>query len=262
MNETVTADFYADPLVYHVLHQKGTRAEVGVFERIARRYTSRATLNWLEPASGSGRYLHELARRGHRGTGVDLSESMNLFAQSEANKLGYGKRLTFVTAPMEAFTTEAARFDVALNPINSVRHLMSDRAMLDHLKCVAQSLKPDGIYILGVEVYDNAIAQPTEDVWEGRGSGLRVHQFVSYLPAEPRKRYETVVSHLTITSGRGACRQEQHIDSVYKLRTYSQKQWLKLLKTAGWQIVACYGPTGREKPFAPIGYCLQVLKRC
>lgn len=257
------ASYYADPLVYHVLHIHGTKAETRVFERIARRHATGAatgSLRWLEPASGSGRYLHVLAERGHSGIGVDLLEPMNRFAAEEADRLGVGGRLRFITAPMEDFSVPPASFDVALNPINSVRHLMTDGAVLGHLACVKRALRPGGVYIVGVEVNPPGMAQPSEDVWKGRIAGLSVHQFVSYVPPEGRSRRETAMSHKTILIGRAPNRQERHIDSVYHLRTYTKPQWEKLLCAGGWEVAACYGPTGRAKNFEPIGYCLQVLR--
>lgn len=263
---TVTSDragYYDDPLVYHVLHLHGTKAETRVFERIARRHATGAAdgpLRWLEPASGSGRYLHTLALEGHSGVGVDLLEPMNRFASEEAARLGVGERLRFITAPMEAFKVAASSFVAAFNPINSVRHLKTDKAVLDHLACVKRALRPGGVYIVGVEVNPPGMAQPSEDVWKGRVAGLSVHQFVSYVPPEGRSRRETAMSHKTVITGRGLNKRERHIDSVYHLRTYTKPQWEKLLRAGGWEVAACYGPTGRAKAFEPIGYCLQVLK--
>lgn len=256
------ASYYADPLVYHVLHVNGTRSEVRIFERIARKHVggSEGPFAWLEPASGTGRYLHDLALHGHTGVGVDLLEPMNRFAAEEAARLGVADRLRFITAPMEKFTVAKASFDVALNPINSIRHLMSDDAVLNHLACVKRAMKPGGIYIAGLEVNPTGMAQPSEDVWKGHIRGMRVHQFVSYVPPEGRSRKETAMSHKTVLTGSGKHVQERHIDSVYHLRTYTKPQWEKLLDRAGWRVEGCYGPTGRVKNFEPIGYCLQVLR--
>lgn len=121
-------------------------------------------------------------------------------------------------------------------------------------------MRAGGVYIVGVEVNPTGMAQPSEDVWKGRIAGLSVHQFVSYIPPEGRSRRETAMSHKTVLIGRGAERKERHIDSVYHLRTYTKPQWERLLRIAGWEVVACYGPTGRVKAFEPIGYCLQVLR--
>ncbi|MDP1662236.1 MAG: class I SAM-dependent methyltransferase [Phycisphaerales bacterium] len=261
--ESDRASYYDDPLIYHVLHMHGTRAEARVFERLARRHATNAAsgpLRWLEPASGTGRYLHALAQAGHSGVGVDMLAPMNAFAAAEAERLGLAARVRFITAPMERFNVRRAAFDVAINPINSVRHLMTDRALVDHLSCVRRALRSGGVYIVGVEVNPTGMAQPSEDVWKGRVAGLSVHQFVSYVPPEGRSRRETAMSHKTILIGRGAQRKERHIDSVYHLRTYTKSQWESLLQTAGWEVVACYGPTGRAKAFEPIGYCLQVLR--
>lgn len=255
------ADFYADPQLYHVLHLEGTRGEVAALERIAWRHAEGAgrgaALRWLEPASGTGRYLHELAKRGHRGVGVDLSGAMNRFARAEAVRLGVGDRLRFVTARMESFAAGVRAFDVAFNPINSIRHLGSDRGLLEHLSSVGRSLRAGGVYIVGWELLYPGEQQPTEDVWTGRGRGLRVHQFVSYLPDEVGRRRERVLSHLTVRRGRD----EEHIDSSYWLRTYTVPQAQRVVARAGWMVEASYGPGGRPKdPWVP-GYALRVLRR-
>lgn len=257
------AGYYDDPRVYHVLHLHGTGAETRVFERIARRHVhggGTCPLRWLEPASGSGRYLHALARRGHTGIGIDRSEAMNAFAAAEAARLGLVGRVQFVTSPMEGFDVGEGVADAAFNPINSVRHLMTDKAVLAHLACVKRALRPGGVYVVGIEVNPPGVAQPSEDVWKGRVAGLRVHQFVSYIPGQGRSRRETAVSHKTVNEGHGRERRERHIDSVYYLRTYTKGQWERLLRLGGWRVEACYGPTGRAKGFEPIGYCLQVLR--
>lgn len=261
-----SADFYADPHVYDVLHRPGTRAEATLYLRLMKRHLPRdypPVLTLLEPASGTGRYLVSLAKHGHhRGIGIDLSADMNAYARAAAKREGVETKLRFLSASMERFTLARACAHAAFNPINSIRHLHTDAAMLEHLRLVARALKPGGVYLVGLELSDPATAQPSEDVWIGRERGLRVQQNVSYLPPEGRSRMEQVISHLTITSGTGRTKIERHIDSHYNLRTYTHTQWQTLLRKAGYEIVAAYGASGRPKVLhsCTLGYFLWMLR--
>ena len=257
---------YADPLVYDVLHRPGTAGEVRGLIRLAERSLERdGPFHWLEPASGTGRYLIELGRQGHSGLGLDLSDSMNAFARETAAAAGLAARVRFRTSRMERFTLSRAgpdargRFDVAFCPINSLRHLHSDRAMLGHFAGVGRALRPGGVYLVGLEVMEPACAAPTEDVWTGRAKGLRVHQFVSYLPPEADSRREQVVSHLTISHARPP--RVEHRDSRYALRTYTLAQWTGLVERAGWRVMATADADGRVTSPRAIGYQLWVLAR-
>lgn len=257
---------YADPLIYEVLHQPGTRGEAIRIERIARRHAgvSDGPMTFLEPASGTGRYLLALAERGHRGVGVDLSAAMVRFARKRARAHGHATSLSYIAAPMEGFVLPRrwrGKVDAAFNPINSIRHLMDDVALLAHIEAVRAALRPGGVYVVGIELAGPRYAQPTEDVWVGRdrAAGMSVQQNVSYVPPGKGGRAEVVTSHLTVRDGPRGRRRERHFDDRYELRTYSRRQWFELLGRAGWRLAAAYNGRGEAVKVASIGYRLQVL---
>lgn len=264
--EVTSKGLYADPLIYEVLHQPGTRGEAIHIERIARRHVGvgDGPMTFLEPASGTGRYLLALAERGHRGVGVDLSAAMVRFARRRAREQGQAARLSYIAAAMERFTLPRrwrGRVDAAFNPINSIRHLMDDASMLAHFDAVRAALRPGGVYVVGIELSNQRYAQPTEDVWRGRdrAAGLSVQQNVSYVPPGRGGRAEVVTSHLTVRDRHRDARRVRHFDDRYELRTYSRPQWMTLLKAAGWSLVAAYNGRGEAVKVASIGYRLQVL---
>lgn len=273
--------FYSDAALYHLLHEGDTAREVLALERIAKRHVGRGVLRWLEPACGTGRHLVELAARGHSGVGIDISRPMlehaRMLARSGASrreKAGRGarernaRRLRFVDAPMEAFDVGAGRFDVAFVLVNSIRHLMSDALMFDHLRCVARALRPGGVYVVGIECVVAGWDQASEDVWHARGrltgakaAGpvVRATQLVSYVP-EPRRRVERVLSQVTLRSGRGALTTERFSEASYELRTYTLAQWRRLLARAGWEVVEVCRSTGGVRAARAHGYALYVLR--
>lgn len=251
MPETHNHDWYDFPRWYDILHAPGTKKEVAGLWRLARRFNPtphRRGQNprWLEPACGSGRYLIAAVTRGVRGLGIDLNPRMIRYAKersrlapsdsgSAAFRVGDMTRLSL--KPIE-------KADFAFCLINSARHLMSDRAMLDHLDCVARALRPGGVYALGLSMTAYAHEFASEDVWVGRREGVRVHQLVQYLPPDETRRRERVISHLSITGSEG----EHHIDSVYDLRSYSGEQWGRLLARSAMECIGVVDELGDDLP--------------
>ena len=248
--ESTTADFYADPEIYDVLHAPGTRDDVSALLRTVRRLIpGRRPLRLLEPACGSGRFVLELASRGHACTGFDLSPVMVNYAKARARQHGLASAARFFAGDMRTFAQgrRLGRFDAAFNLINSIRHLSSDIAMIDHLRQVRSVLRPGGVYLVGLSLCAYGFESETEDVWRGRRGPLSVSQVVQYLPPPGRRgraRDERVVSHMTVTR-RG--HPSVHVDSTYSLRGYSLAQWRMVTARAGMAPVACLASDGRRE---------------
>ena len=261
--EPRTADFYADPHVYDVLHAPGTRDDVASLLRIIRRFVpGREPLRLLEPACGSGRLAIELAARGHACTGFDLSPVMVRYAKARAKERGVGRLATFFAGDMRTFAARRRLrpFDAAFIPINSIRHLPSDTAMIDHLRQVRSVLRPGGVYLVGLSLCAYGLESETEDVWRGRRGGVSVSQVVQYLPpagSRDSHRNERVVSHMTVIR-RG--HEPVHVDSAYVLRGYDLAQWRAITARAGMPIVGCVASDGRRecRPAEP-GYFVFAL---
>jgi hypothetical protein len=137
---------------------------------------------------------------------------------------------------MEDFTAAAGRagikknsVDFAFNPVNTIRHLETDRAFVRHFDQMADLLKPGAVYVVGLSLIDYGNLIPEEDLWVTSRGRCQVSQLVNYLPPEPgtaTARVETVISHLTVTRPRGT----EHFDDTYGLRTFDKKQWRNLVK--------------------------------
>jgi SAM-dependent methyltransferase len=275
-----SADFYRIPEIYDILHAPGTAREVRVLERLVRRYgageAGSGGLTWLEPACGTGRYLRALVGRGHRAIGFDLSPEMVEYARADPAEATAGGRLIVFRADMTRFARPLARalgergrsappcVDAAFCLINSLRHLGTDAAVLAHLRQVAGALRPGGVYLVGLSLAMYEVEVPSEDVWEGRRDGVRVQQVVQYEPAHGSTgaaRAERVVSHLTVTSGRGGSRRVEHIDSKYTLRSYNREQWLRLLSRCGLEAAAVVDDEGKKIRQPVLGYAVYVLRK-
>lgn len=259
---------YEDPKIYDILHWPGTAGEVAGLLKTARRFMDRAPRTILEPACGSGRYLRVLAAKGYNVIGFDLVDSMARYAQKTtraAAKAARGRAMPTVTifaGDMRTFGTrvKAGSCDFAFNPINTIRHLPSDAALVDHLNQIARVLRPGGVYVVGISLSAYGLEGITEDVWIGKRGNCRVTQVVSYFPPKGpgrgHDRDERVHSHLTITTGK----RETHADSSYVLRAYNLAQWNAAVSRSKLEIVGSVDEQGADHPAAEPGYCIFVLK--
>lgn len=254
---------YADPHLYDILHQPGTDREARVLLRLFRRFASGAPEVALEPACGSGRYVCALARLGLRARGFDLSPAMVRYARARSDAGGLA---SFFVASFESFAARvrAGSIGLAFCPINSVRHVRSDREMVRHLRAVRDVMHPCGVYVVGLSLSAYGLEAPSEDVWtatrrEG-ASRVRVRQVVSYTPApggRGRGRQELVHSVLEITRGRRV----EVRGSSYTLHAFSRAQWEGVVRRAGLRLIASVDEAGRDHDPGLLGYAQFVLAR-
>ena len=259
--------FYDDALVYDVLHTPGTAEEVLGLEAIERRFVPAATLargrRWLEPACGTGRYLHAAMRRGTDVVGFDRLGGMVEFASQRAPDDGPGVGSgEFFLGEMTEFAGRIGVRSVTLafNLINTIRHLPDDGAMRAHFGEVSRVLAPGGVYVVGLSLTAYGNEAPSEDVWSGRRGSLGVRQVVQFIPPRTEgnrhTRTEHVISHLMIERPGGT----EHRDSTYRLRTYSLAQWRDILAQSAMRVVATVDEEGEDAEASDGGYALFVLQ--
>lgn len=269
-------DLYAEPALYDILYGPDTWREIDALERIEKAIAGggRASLRrdrlWFEPACGSGRYLRVAAARGRRAAGFDLSADMLAYAANRrirSRSRAATRAPRYFQADMIDFLPAASRaglrpgsVDFAFNPVNSIRHLESDRAVLAHLGQVARMLRPGAAYVVGISLTDYDFLLEEEDLWTAARGSCRVTQLVNYLPPEPGTnlaRAERVISHLTVERPRGI----EHLDHTYVLRTYDQRQWRGLVRRSPLARAGTYDARGRLAGPGPHAYQYEVLTR-
>lgn len=261
MSRPELSDPYANPAIYDILHTPGTAEDVDVLEGIATRFDAPggARRRWLEPACGSGRYLRVLASRGHRATGIDRDPGMLAYARRSLSTRGLARRVKLVEAEMTAFADAVgdATHDVAFNPVNSIRHLMSAAEVRRHLVETARVLKPGGLYLVGISLSLYGEEDPSEDEWLGRRGSCTVRQLVQYLPPERDTRQETVISHIEVERPGGI----EVLDSTYLLRSYDARQWAATWRDTGFERMGAVTDKGVDVPDFPVNYQIEVLRR-
>ena len=110
--------------------------------------------------------------------------------------------------------------DAAYCMVNTFRHLLSEQAARGHLKCIASSLRPGGIYVLGMNLLPSEGAR-----WTERRGKTKVVVTERVLRADHRRRIEHVQACLTARRGS----KEFRLRHEYQLRTYTRRQFRRLL---------------------------------
>jgi SAM-dependent methyltransferase len=213
---------YDNPALYDRLYAEGTKEEAEFLLTLNERHGNGGR-DWLEPACGTGRYLRELSRLGQKAAGYDRSLKMLAYAKKRA------PRAALWRGELTAFEKPRA-FDAAFCLHNTFRHLLTERDAVSHLKRVAASLRPGGLYILGLDLtgYDGEGDEESFD-----------DMVVMCLPPDRERRRERVVTFFR--KGR------ETFEDAYDLRSYGRGELLKTLGATPFQLAAVYDMTGRSR---------------
>ncbi|HUM18070.1 MAG TPA: class I SAM-dependent methyltransferase [Candidatus Nitrosotalea sp.] len=135
---------YSAPRYYEIAFDMNRRQEVNFLVHCFRRYARRPVRRVLDIACGTGPHLIRLAERGYQMSGLDLSPQNIAFLRERAAARGFTPDL---------FVADMTRYrlpkpvDAAICMQDSQGHLLTNEALLDHLHCVARSLRKGGLYV-------------------------------------------------------------------------------------------------------------------
>jgi Methyltransferase domain len=299
---------YAQPLIYDVVNTPGTAREAATLRRIARvgmRALGKASTDasghartpiiWLEPGTGSGRFLRVLGQRGEACIGIDLEPAMIRFAKADIRRLAIAKHAVALPGDMCDMTAPPVRRAigrhlralgdharvVAFCPHNSIRHLPSDGAMHEHLSTMAELLAPSplrrgsrargsglaqGLYIVGIGLFGPGEEHIVESVLEGRSRGHHAREVIEFIPPPlsargAQSRIEKAYKHVSVRElrrDRGR-RAEHEFISAYHLRTFTLDQWRDQLKRAGLRELLVVNDAGEPMDRDRLHYAHRVL---
>jgi SAM-dependent methyltransferase len=214
--------WYDHPRYYDIAFQSETGPEADFLEAAFRRYCPFPVRRLLEPACGSGRLMVELAARGYQVTGLDLSRpSLEYLRRRLARRR---LRAAVRHADMADFRLPRP-VDAAYNTFDSFRHLVSERAARAHLECVARSLRPGGIYLLGFHLLPPDADEHCMERWSERRGATQVTVTLRVLATDRRRRIEMLRICLLARSGS----REFRLRHDFPFRMYTAAQFRKLL---------------------------------
>jgi SAM-dependent methyltransferase len=216
------ANWYDYPQYYDIAFRDDTLRETDFIEAACRKYCPFRTRRLLEPACGTGRLIAELASRGYRMTGIDLGGPPLEYLKRRLARRRL--RASLRQADMTDFRL-ASPVDAAYCTINSFRHLLTEQAARRHLECMADSLRPGGIYVLGFHLLPPDASEESSERWTGQHGRTRVTVTLRVLATDRRRRVETLRVSLLVRDGQ----RELRLRHEFQFRLYTAAQFRRLL---------------------------------
>jgi len=194
-----SAEPYAAPLYYHIAFELNRKAEIEFLIGCFRRYATGRVRHVLDVACGTGHHTLRLARRGFRMTALDLSAPSIHFLDGEARRLGLGVRA--VVGDMTAFRLPKP-VDAAICMQDSQGHLLTNEALIAHLRAVRRNLRRGGVYVFDRLIPNGWSAPNARWSWERRRRGITVRTtFQTLQDYDPVRQVCYEVMRFDITEG-------------------------------------------------------------
>ena len=135
---------YSVPRYYEIAFDMNRKQEVAFLLHCFKRYARRPVRSVLDIACGTGPHLIRLGERGYRMSGLDISpENIEFLGERAAKK---GLDVNLLVADMTRFRLPRP-VDAAICMQDSQGHLLTNEAIVAHLRCVAGAVKTGGLYI-------------------------------------------------------------------------------------------------------------------
>ena len=166
---------YSLPRFYDIAFSWDVTSEVEFFISLFKKHVPFEVRHILEPACGTGRFLRSFPRYGYRITGYDRSQRMVAYAKRKVAESGYQNDARVFLDDMVSANYPGA-FDAAINSINSIGYLWSDKDVVSHFVNTGDSLKKNGIYIVHLScAYDSGLPEAESgDSWSLERDGIHV----------------------------------------------------------------------------------------
>jgi len=237
------AAFYDAPLYYHVAFELNRKTETDFLEACFRKYARGRVRAVLDVACGTGHHSLRLAQRGYRMTSLDLSDASIAFLRSEAARASLP--VTAVVGDMTDFRLPR-RVDAALCMQDSQGHLLTNEALIAHLRAVRRNLRPGGVYVFD-RLVPSGWAQPhARWTWTRRRRGITVRTtFQTLLNWDLARQVCEEVMRFEVT-GRGARRV---ITQRHRTRIVFPQELRALVELAGgWEFCGWFSNFSLRRP--------------
>ncbi len=183
----------------------------------------------LDLCCGQGRHAVELAKRGFRVTGFDLSGYLLGLARERAT--GAGVEVEFVQGDMRKLPWEN-QFDAVVLLFTAFGYLETDEEDERALQAIRAALRPGGLLLIdhhNRERTSSWLGNGRKDWWEGDG-----HIVLD------QEEWDALTSRITMTrtiiAPDGARRQ-----TGFVLRMYSHSEWMGMFRRVGLEWARSYG---------------------
>ncbi len=209
----------------------------------------------LDLGCGDGRHSLELARRGHRVIGLDLSEE--LLERARSRNEDEGLEATFIQGDMRDPPRRSA-FDLVVNFFTSFGYFRTDGENARVLAAISQALRPGGRFLMDYLNREYVISTlvPADD---RRVDGMEVeqHRWITGDPSEAGAHVR-INKHVRI--------REDGVERSYdeSVRMYTLEELDAMMDQAGLKVTRTYGDfDGRPvSPATPRNILIGESKSC
>lgn len=184
---------------------------------------------FLELASGPSHHAIEMAKRNWRSIAIDNSDDMLAYATELAKEANVN--IEAINADMIEYKLDKPVAMVA-TMMESIAHVLTNDQMVSHMRSVADSLLPGGIYIIEATHPDGFFPDDEANIWTEKRDGMKVQ--ITF--GEPDDEYDyitqqwDVTTRLRIWNGTG----EEYVDeNKVRLRWYLAQEIKALIDLSG-----------------------------
>ncbi|MHB9025172.1 MAG: class I SAM-dependent methyltransferase [Armatimonadota bacterium] len=147
--------------------------QIDLFEAYIRDHSAIPVQRVLDICCGPSPQLREFVRRGYQAIGLDASRPMLDYLEAQAACEGI--QVETVYADMREFSLDQP-VDFCYILLGTLPYVGSRQGLLSHLSCVAQALRPGGIYLIENLLMDwVSTATPQQQDWTMEREGITVH---------------------------------------------------------------------------------------
>lgn len=225
------SDWYKHGWTLDIKGQSWTENTIGEVDFLEKALGLTGGETVLDLACGYGRHSLELARRGYRVVGVDITpiyvDDANMNAAKEHLQASFFcddlRNLQYVN-----------EFDVVLNMADgAIGYLESDAENLKIFDVIAKALKPGGKSFIDVQSGDYAAAHFPQRLWEAGTNGLTLSAF----DWDPNTRI-SLYGQLDFVYGETLAKPEMPYGNPTRL--YTQRELEEILCERGLELYAAY----------------------
>ncbi len=214
--------WYDHPELYELGFLKETPKESEFLIDVFEKYVPFPVKRVLELGCGSGRLICDMAGRGFSMTGVDLNPMSLDYCKKKLKK--ERNKAELVVGDMTNFKFDEP-FDAAVNAINTFRHLETEEAALAHLNCVAEHLKPGGVFVLSLHLLPKGGDLWGTERWGAKTEDMSVYYALTVVETSMKTRLEKLRISMLVKKKDESFRLSDHIT----LRIYTVEQLKSLL---------------------------------
>jgi len=232
----VSASWYDFPQYFDMVFRDETPGELQFLEAAFQRYATVPVRRLYEPGCGSGRLVIALAAREYDVVALDNHPAMLDYLR---RRLRRGHRMAeLIEGDMTDYVVSPP-VDAAFCTFNTFRHLTTGEAAERHLRSVAESVRPGGIYVLGFHCLPMDVDPDSTERWTARHGGTRVSVTFRVTDFHRRQRLEDIRVSIKATRASG---EVTRIRSEFSLRLYTPRQAKTLIAEVAdvWELVAIH----------------------